>query len=176
MSRVITFSRFFQKTHPKAGQPTWFVEGILNSLHPHWLQSDLPTEQTKAIVNDFFLLAGDHQKHHTIRAGSRWKPGDKFSPRVWGTDVNPKSGRSGPYQSKQITIAPDITIIKTWDFKYDKNGLYLINGSNEGFNMADVARNDGLSKEDFDAWFWFGGGNKKKAFTGQIICWGGVNY
>jgi len=54
MSKVITFSRVFPKYHPKAGQPTYFVEKIL----------------AKAKV-------------HTIRNGNRWKVGDKFSPRIW---------------------------------------------------------------------------------------------
>lgn len=32
MARVITFSRKFPSYHPKAGQPTHFVEQILNSF------------------------------------------------------------------------------------------------------------------------------------------------
>lgn len=32
MSRVITFSRFFPKTHPKAGNPTFFVEKFWKGL------------------------------------------------------------------------------------------------------------------------------------------------
>lgn len=33
MSRVITFSRTYPSYHPKAGQPTYFVEKVMNSFH-----------------------------------------------------------------------------------------------------------------------------------------------
>jgi hypothetical protein len=52
--RVITFSQTFPTYHPRRGEPTGFVEKILNG-----------------------------QKVHTIRAGHRWKAGDWFNPRVW---------------------------------------------------------------------------------------------
>ena len=32
MARIITFSRTFPAYHPKAGEPTYFVEMILNDL------------------------------------------------------------------------------------------------------------------------------------------------
>jgi len=54
MARVITFSTVFQKTHPRAGQPTGFEQKILSG-----------------------------EKKHTIRNGSRWKVGMLFSPRIW---------------------------------------------------------------------------------------------
>lgn len=37
------------------------------------------------------------QKHHTIRAGNRFKTGDYFSPRVWS---------GSPYNSKQLNMRP----------------------------------------------------------------------
>jgi hypothetical protein len=111
-------------------------------------------------------------KHHTIRAGHRWKVGDKFSPRVW-------SGK--PYQSKQIIIAPDIEVKKVWDFEvfidiksgYDcvrLNGVLLHEfDGNEVFmgghlKLRTIAKNDGLEFEDFGNWF-------NKTMKGQIICW-----
>lgn len=54
MSKILTFSRVFPAYHPKAGQPTFFVGGILSGF-----------------------------KKHTIRAGNRFKAADTFSPCYW---------------------------------------------------------------------------------------------
>lgn len=169
MSKVIKFSRVFPKTHPKAGQPTYFVEQIYNCLYSKNNLMDYPIgldidESIKGI------------KHHTIRAGNRFKVGEKFSPRVW-------SGK--PYKSKQIIIAPDIEVKKVYDFEIEVDEDYLailIDGkafweSNFRFKVNDdglkfLAKNDGLELEDFKTWFGF-----KKPFKGQIICWSdSVNY
>jgi len=127
-------------------------------------------------------------KHHTIRAGSRFKVGDKFSPRVWGNDINPKNGKSGPYQSKQIIIAPDIEVKKVWEFEV-LDGQSMFIGGADGRQIYDYSRlsedqpqetktyfsiceNDGLSADDFDEWFGYGYHKKtEKTFIGQIICW-----
>jgi hypothetical protein len=202
MSKVITFSRFFPAYHPKKGEPTYFIEKVLNSVDKqnHWFgycdccgwagsanamrggeqiadtgdyndclcpkcwSSDI---KELDIIDDYYL--GKYEpKHHTIRAGNRWKVGDKFSPRVW-------SGK--PYQSKQIIIAPDIEIKKIWPFEMDEIGLYYINGSTRAFNIETVANNDGLTYPDFDAWFRIHPKAKKQTFTGQIICWNdSINY
>jgi len=91
MAKVITFSRTFPTYHPKAGQPTNFVEQFYNSIDPYkqtnvWDRNDL------SFINEIAMNEG-RKKHHTIRAGSRWREGEKFSPRIW-------SGK--PYNSKQI--------------------------------------------------------------------------
>lgn len=112
-------------------------------------------------------------KHHTIRQGRRWKEGMKFSPRVW-------SGK--PYNSKQIIIAPDIEIVKTWDVKIECVGpdimVLLPTESKSQFQMlssGEVAKNDGLMLPDFRD--WFNNNGKPSEFEGQIICWNkNVNY
>jgi hypothetical protein len=164
MARVITFSRQFQKKHPRAGEPTYFVEHILNSLNIKVQSSLMPG--VREIINDFFMLSNTYQKLHTIRAGNRWKVGDTFSPRVW-------SGK--PYDSKQIAIAPDITIKKIWDIEIFENYEIHINGvwmaSFGSENCWLIATNDGLVMVDFINWF------DKLPFKGQIICWSdGVEY
>ena len=110
-------------------------------------------------------------KFHTLRAGSRWKVGDKFSPRVW-------SGK--PYKSKQIIIAPDIEIKKIWNVEIfiASNQLHIGIRQDEKthqlLSFGEVAWNDGLSFEDMKDWFAV---KPNKAFIGQIICWKeGVNY
>ncbi|MBD3748960.1 MAG: hypothetical protein IE931_05645 [Sphingobacteriales bacterium] len=170
MSKVITFSRVFPKYHPKAGKETFFVEQLINSLGiilPFVKDDLLP------YVNDFMVLAGEMQKHHTIRAGKRFKAGDYFSPRIW-------SGK--PYNSKQIKICDDVLIKKTWDIEINNRGgaawfEVLINGEIYGqihhgndedvnvLGLCNLAQNDGLSLRNFQAWF------SELPFQGQIICW-----
>lgn len=138
MSKVIMFSRVFPAYHPKAGEPTNFVEKIAKV-----------------------------EKIHTIRKGHRFKVGDTFSPRVWGNDINPKSGRSGPYNSKQIIIAPDMEVKQIYSFELQKGDFnYYLNGKLLKIDqLKEVAKNDGLHIDDFECWF------NSADFDGQIICW-----
>lgn len=184
MSRVITYSRYFPAHHPRKGEPTFFVEKIQHSIDryipPTHVGLDVylrGNRNLKQELLEIFLLSisveNYEPKHHTIRAGHRWKVGDKFSPRVW-------SGK--PYQSKQIIIAPDIEIVKVWDFKIEKykGGFWIDFGSYkisewmqpEETILPLLARNDGLELQDMLAWFKF-----PSPFNGQVICWSNeVNY
>ena len=157
MAKVITFSRVFPKYHPKAGQPTYFVEKFWKSL-------DMPINQNIGLVGLKYENVHLNGKHHTIRAGERWKKGQYFSPRVW-------SGK--PYNSKQIIIAPDTEIKNIWSVEIDVEGVFYINGKqiDVTFSICDgrtVADNDGLDSDDLLNWFPVG-----KPFKGQIICWNG---
>jgi len=183
MSRVITFSRTYPSYHPKAGQLTHFIEKIWNSIGmpsfasgkpwgSGWHDTPLTDEYLRYIRgSDEF---DDVCKHHTIRAGHRWKEGDWFSPRVW-------SGK--PYNSKQITFAPDIQIKKVWDFKI----VLVQDGILRSYEMQidgklnrngmDVFTNDGLTYNDFCDWFQMDKAKKTIHFDGQIICWNeSINY
>lgn len=189
MSRIITFSREYPKYHPKAGQPTYFVEKFYNSLGDiiprrkcgyYYIQScglnPNLDNGTKLRFYDSVKSEITDCKHTTIRAGHRWKVGDKFSPRVW-------SGK--PYNSKQITIAPDIEVVKVWDFELTASLWWdecraKINGLNiELYEFEQLSYNDGLSAKDM--LLWLAGPNladsKRKPFNGQIICWNpNINY
>lgn len=178
MSRVLTFSRTYPSYHPKAGQPTYFVEKIIGGL----VAADVRgygTELIKSLrdsgllsiaaLNELHKGTYSHYKHHTIRAGHRWKAGDWFSPRVW-------SGK--PYNSKQIQFAPDIQVKKVFDFEmlpaaWRDECQFMVNGRLVFFSVPDIAMNDGLTLDDFVA--WFAGpdmmSSKRKPFDGQIICW-----
>ena len=172
MSRVLTFSRAYPAYHPKKGNETFFVEKIVRGLHrlgnePWDIEDAIFSEEMYYIVEP---------KWHTIRAGNRWKAGDKFSPRVW-------SGK--PYASKQIIIAPDIEIKSVQDIKIevDKDYVCILIDNwpffEENKNMVTqieafetLAKNDGLTLDDLKAWFKY-----PKPFTGQIICWNeSINY
>lgn len=171
---VITFSRFFPKGHPKAGQPTHFVEkiwrgylDISSPMYPYWMKGD----KLNIDIRDCYDFK---PKHHTIRAGNRWKVGDKFSPRIWGDDINPKSGKSGPYQSKQLQFAPDIEVKKTYRIYCDGMLWWINRQPVNSQTIRKVATNDGLEYLDFLDWFNVLSG---KHFEGQIICWNeSINY
>lgn len=198
MSKVITFSRTFPAYHPRKGEPTYFVEKFWNSFNVHALDQDfhVPFEEDLidlnknlpyAILDTFkFCLKGRYEmppKHHTIRAGHRFKAGEYFSPRVW-------SGK--PYNSKQIIIAPDTEIKKVWDILIIRHGdtfhFELDNKLRMSFNYDNylqnalpyskdwfgniIAENDGLNKIDLFDWFFLAPTFKKELFfKGQIICW-----
>ena len=159
MSKIITFSQTFPSYHPQKGQRTYFVESFYKSL---FLSKVIPKELEDTFNTEVFLHG--LSKNHTIRKGKRFKKGDFFSPRVWGTDVNTKSGRSGAYHSKQIILAPDVEIKNVWNITISTAGEIRTN-DNFVLKTTEVARNDGLSRIDFEKWF------NKLPFEGQIICW-----
>lgn len=188
MSKVLTFSRYFPAYHPKAGQPTFFVEKIWDSIGFKYkaasiskrpilerLNDDLPITTIQNFTREIDDSVTE-SKHHTIRAGHRFKAGDKFSPRVW-------SGK--PYRSKQIIIAPDIEVVKTWDFEMiginwdtEYSEIMMSIDGQERMNPVLLATNDGLTYDDFYRWFTLSADFKKtKVFSGQIICWNeNINY
>lgn len=173
MARVLTFSRVYPSYHPKAGELTYFVEkimaGLADTRNPYW-------QMKKDFVDYNWCQYYNCRlpKHHTIRAGHRWKVGDWFSPRVW-------SGK--PYASKQIQFAPDIQVKKVWGIEIKElpsKNLYALqfylNGNlvNEGVQefVNRLSKNDGLPEFDFIDWFVLSSSFKKtKEFSGQIICW-----
>ena len=172
MSRVLTFSRTFPSYHPSKGQPTYFVEKIWQCLFNKGLSYyDTNLEEELSIFSNpsHFIKP----KGHTIRAGHRWKVGDKFSPRVW-------SGK--PYTTKQITIAPDIEIKKLFDVKIEiTDGIaftFWVDDKNITTDaVVRLAKNDGSEVNDFLNWFADHPKKKESVFTGQIICWDeNINY
>lgn len=172
MSKVIIVSRTFPAYHPKAGCPTYFVEKIWKSIDRILsIQeiAELPASVYGRICVD--LETNYAPKHHTIRAGKRWKIGDKASLRVWSEK---------PYRSKQIAILPDITICRVVDFEMNdgEGGVYLDGKyywyfyaqEQQSEKICELARNDGLSGTDLRDWI----GNKE-SFSGQILIWNNQN-
>lgn len=177
--KVLMCSRHFPKGHPKQGQPTWFVEkvwksiwvahkGSANPLYPWWEIYDeaFPSGDIRENIHQ-------HQpKHHTIRAGSRFKPGDMVSLRVWSDK---------PYRSKQIEFA-QVEVKKTWAIRLtivnNTSVVLTINGVEKHARWVhQLAANDGLDSLDFINWFNIHPKKKQQVFKGQIICWSeSVNY
>lgn len=174
MAKVITFSRVFPSYHLKAGQPTHFVEQMMNSLgidYWDWPYINKLYELNAKAISDgrltkkqlyrFWMSELNYKikskKHHTIRAGQRFAEGELFSPRVW-------SGK--PYASPQIILWDDIEINSLWGFEATKDD-YLLNGTDIVGNrplVDKLAGNDGLNWKDLFSWF-------NKPFAGQVICW-----
>lgn len=176
MAKVITVSQKFPSSHPKAGQPTHFVEKIWSSLGGVKDEYRSPWENYQDFKKSIlwsYRMYGD--KHHTVRLGRRWKTGDMASIRVWGNDINPKTNRSGPYHSKQIIIAPDVevtvtNIVISYE-PYNFQPMKTTNVENEFtlIPLKDLAENDGLDLFDFQDWFNPKG--KRGEIEAQIICW-----
>ena len=156
MSKVITFSRTFIGNHTRKGEPTWFVEKVFAGLAETMFGEFKIPEHF--IDWDWHEYYNGIPKYHTIRAGHRFKVNDWFSPRIW-------SGR--PYNSKQITIGPDLQVKKVWDFDIEPlAGDFLLSGHPVKIEqLREIAMNDGFDNlDDFESWF-------PREFRGQIICW-----
>lgn len=171
MARVIILSRTFPAYHPKAGQPTYFVEALYKALFVmKVIPSELGDTYSYKMFNDGFA------KQHTIRIGRRWKSGDKASLRCW-------SGK--PYASKQIKLVEsDVVISRVVDITidYDLRSIcvhkrtgyeshWSVNHSNYYINK--LAANDGLTVSELIDWFQFG--KKKGKVDAQILIWGSVS-
>jgi len=106
------------------------------------------------------VIDGSLKKHHTIRAGTRWKVGDMISLRVWSDK---------PYRSKQIEFA-QVEVKKVWPVTIICDDIFNpVYTGDRLLPTCQVAKNDGLECDDFVKWFM---GKKEGAiFTGQIICW-----
>lgn len=164
--KVLTFSRQFLQGHPKAGQPTFFVDKICTTLRSTGfisLENVALYAKYEAVIGPISSKQGG--KHHTIRPGKRWKVGEMASLRVW-------SGK--PYNSHQVEFART-RLINVYDIsigQWDQSSYAIsINGKEFG-DMDTLANNDGLSLADFQDWFPLG-----KTFDGQILCWSDkINY
>lgn len=201
MPKIITFSQKFPDYHPNAGQPTYFVEKFWNSIQRqnfiinYYSLHDYNPKNKTAIREFWNKTQMDYNKlglkNHTIRNGHRFKKGEYFQPAVWGTDVNPKSSRKGPYHSKMIFIAPPTLITDAFNIKIEGYTMKNVNAGDKylfiriGNHIAceinqipktdipeKLAHNDGLDLKDFINWFTLSKQFKKTGvFEGQIICW-----
>ncbi|MBR0291030.1 MAG: hypothetical protein IJQ79_02735 [Bacteroidales bacterium] len=148
---VLILSRMFPLYHPKRGKPTGFAENF------------------------------GSQKVHTIRAGyERWKHNlDKVISGDFTLSVRQWSGH--PYNSKQVELAR-FTGSKVGyqriSMTYDPSSGEL-KAVIDGRRFTDVerlARNDGLSLQDFTAFFFNDDLSEKQLFQGIIIHFTDMRY
>lgn len=177
-------SRYFPAYHPKAGQPTFFVEKVWSAnviseridlaqlLAWNKKQIDNPkSELTKNVVvrmwDDSVIISSEFEaKPHTIRAGHNVKVGDTVQFYVWSRK---------PYASPQIVVTPKIEVKKVWRFHteiYDNEMFAFVDDIIMPTSGAEVlANNDGLTLPDFEKWICKHPKLEKNIFDGQIICW-----
>lgn len=121
--KVITLSKTFPAYHPRAGEQTGFADAFLSG-----------------------------RKIHTIRENKEgyYKDGDIVSVRQW-------SGK--PYASKQVVLRDGICVSVLpiiIDFNDSNLSIRVRPSLGASFSFVDpstVAENDGLSLDDFVAWF-----------------------
>lgn len=155
------------------GDPTFFVEKIWMSLiQSGQISLGRAIELSQQTGIGSFDMNNIRKfnagcKHHTIRAGRRFKDGELASLRVWSDKA---------YRSPQIAIAHADIPVRVFDFEIDHGtGVMSINGTYtfeyEGFEDGDelLAANDGLSYYELQQ--WFRPAYMKADFIGQIICW-----
>lgn len=156
--KEIIVSTKFQSTHPKKGDPTYFIEKIVKGLDGNGKVDSYITKMVSEKEGKEIIVP----KFHTIRKGNRFKVGDRVNFKIWSDK---------PYRSKKVIFARDVEIKKTWNFEMDDNGVYAIDGKYIDIQDYPVlAANDGLSEEDMFFWFMPDYSNPI-SFTGQIICW-----
>ena len=128
---VIMLSRVFPATHPRAGEPTEFKEKLQRIEKLHTIRANWPLWASR--IND-------------VRNGNA-----ELSVRQW-------TGK--PYRSKQIEIArlgaADGVGVQMLKFDKDRDGMVSFRRFNIDGRFPDIetlAENDGLSLEDWKAWF-----------------------
>lgn len=150
-THILTFAKHFMKGHPKEGEPTGFATKIVNGTS----------------INDIFHIANPARKIHTIRSNY-----DYWLPRIQNVRhkeayLSCRYWEGKPYQSKQYEFVKifgndknkpstqSIYIGEDWSLFVDKSYRTTID---------ELAKNDGLSIEDFKCWF-----KDKLPFSGIII-------
>ena len=155
----LTLSQTFPATHPRKGEPTYFKEKLHNSLL--WNKG----MNVGYALNPSYAVPQDQpqMKLHTIRANyPLWKK--RFEQILRGEAVLSIRQWSGkPYASKQIEIArlttDDGIGIQKLEFKElphfaeEKRVYELYIDGEIVCKIMPLATNDGLSYEDWIAWF-----------------------
>lgn len=143
----LLLSQRFPATHPRHGEPTYFKEKIYNVgvLMSGPVDYQLPANSKDPNVIKLHTLRGNYDRWYKIfEQIYAWEA--CLSLRVW-------SGK--PYRSKQIEIArltkDDGIGIQKLEFPYEKLNMPAVEGN---YTFAkQIARNDGLLYEDWEAWF-----------------------
>lgn len=186
MAKVIPVARHFLGKHPRKGEPTYFVEQILNALDIDYRKSQfffdlIKLNKHNEKIRDYMLFefctSLNHEctdkKLHTVRNGHRWQKRELASLRIWSED---------PYNSPQIIFAPDQKLEEVYDLSITKHSsVFSIQADNKLFTQLSLdqekklAKNDGLSHEDMKRWF-IPNFATFEGMNGQILCWKDPKY
>lgn len=142
---VLMLSRYFPKTHPRAGESTCLLESIEKGSKIHTIRGNYKLwEKRLAEVNagEAYLSRRYWSKspYNYLNDGSKQIEFDRIY----------KAGIQTFFIDKYI---PNLY---AWQIEHKKTGCHL----------WDVAANDGLSYEDFTSWLFQ---SKRKEFSGAII-------
>ena len=128
---VITFSTHFPTTHPRAGEPTHFVEKIARGEKKHTIRANI----------ELWI-----KRIEEVRNGEA-----ELSLRYW-------SGK--PYKSPQVEFGkvtkddkPNVQLMFFRGENIYEPAVYFYQSNWMGLNAEAVANNDGLSLEDWVDWF-----------------------
>jgi hypothetical protein len=168
MAKVIICSRHFPKDHLRAGEETHFIPKIwLSFIRDGVISVGEIGDRYHKIFPEEVAKIWDLEiepKHHTMRSGYNFQRGDDISLRVW-------SGK--PRRSKQISFMPVIKVQHAIPFDLRRNNYFgeehsLIKTNHKGDlitqDLIEVAKNDGLTLDEFNSWF-------KTGTKGLIIQW-----
>ena len=159
--RDIKFATVFPKYHPRAGEPTHFIEkiwaaGFAPSGWPEF-QNNFP-DAVDYYYGPGYITGHHHPKTTTIRASNHWKEGDWFQPKAW-------SGL--PYRSKPYAFAPPLQIKKDQPFLIIKGEFIMNEKALSLSDLEEIASHDGSDNtDDFECWFNL---NPGQEFKGQRI-------
>ena len=157
-THVLILSRTFPKWHPRAGEPTYFNQKLMRAVYRDFSNIDVvDREWIKPSVRDRFIPA----KLHTLRGNyERWK---KIIDEVRSgeAELSVREWSGIPYRSHQVEIQrftnrDYISVQKlVWEEEGLRNGTeYTLRIDGKFFNnYTMLANNDGLSLEDWRAWF-----------------------
>ena len=142
---VLTVSRYFPKTHKRAGEPTHFVEKLLVGQYDK--NKDFYLQDTQADFDREIFFECRNPKFHTIRTNVELWQKRILEIQKGNAILSIRYWNGKPYNSKQVEICQldkDSGIgIEEVIFPCVENYSQII----------EIAKNDGLSIEDFEEWF-----------------------
>ncbi|MBS2100416.1 hypothetical protein [Carboxylicivirga linearis] len=143
---VLMVSRTFPMVHPKAEQETGFVEAIENGSKIHTIRGDF--EKWLDIADE----VNDGKSYISLRYWSK-------------SPYNNKRDGSKQVEFKRlhkIHVQP-VFMTRHWLFEVTLNNQYIYHPE-----IETLAKNDGLSYDDFDNWM-FPPRSKHDEFSGAVI-------
>lgn len=136
---VVILSEKFSAKHKRAGEPTKFFQKIDSGEKIHTIRENLSWWASRV---------------QQIKAGKMY-----LSIRKW-------SGK--PYHSAQIEHAKRFSAgVQQITMSYGVDDTYQAFVDGKKVSIQDVAKNDGLSIDDFIDWFF--GNSKSNVFTGVVL-------
>lgn len=146
---VLMVSRNFPNTHAKAGSPTFFTQGICKAIGrmPVYENQKVNANEVKDLLKHFSA------KIHTIRLNYElWAA--RFAEIEAGTAyLSLRYWEAKPYKSKQVEF---LQLHNTDGIGIQKLSFPLgvfIDDYDSDVSIKEIAKNDGLSWEDFKEWF-----------------------